>query len=94
MIQGMGRANFADPKAIRAWLRGRDGDNCFLCGELIDFTLPVAGKWPASPRSMGVTIDHRLPRSAGGRDDFANLHLAHGRCNQRKGAKHGVADYP
>jgi 5-methylcytosine-specific restriction endonuclease McrA len=80
----MSRANFADPDGIRRWLRERDGDNCALCGEPIDFTLAPAGR--THGRSMGVSIDHIIPRAAGGSDDFTNLQLAHGPCNRRKGS--------
>ena len=72
------------PRNAVAKLRHRDGDDCAICGEPIDFTLPPS---PAPQRSMNATIDHRVSRADGGRDSLANLQLAHGRCNQRKGPR-------
>ena len=56
-----------------AFLLERDGENCGLCKEYM----------PPEDRQ----IDHRKPRSKGGTWDSGNLHLVHGRCNSRKGAK-------
>lgn len=53
-------------------LRRRDGDNCGVCGEPIDFTLPGI-----DPR--GPTVDH--VNAAGPRTDLSNMQLAHWRCN-------------
>ena len=61
-------------------LRERDGDNCGICGLVIDFVL--SGREP-----MGRTVDHVLPRSKGGAHSWANTQLAHLRCNLSKGAK-------
>lgn len=35
-----------------------------------------------------VTIEHLVPRSAGGTDELGNLALACARCNHQKGARH------
>jgi 5-methylcytosine-specific restriction endonuclease McrA len=34
-----------------------------------------------------TTVDHLVPRSAGGTDDPANLAAAHASCNYRRGAQ-------
>lgn len=52
----------------RAALLERDGDHCWFCG-----------------LKMGddVTIEHLVPKSAGGRNMLANYALAHAACNHR-----------
>lgn len=62
----------------------RDGLDCALCGNAIDFDI----KWP-DPFSMSV--DHIHPVSRGGRNDLTNSQLAHLRCNISKGA---AVNYP
>lgn len=52
-------------------IRQRDGEDCFICKE------PFADEKP--------TIDHWIPRAAGGSDDVFNLRLTHKRCNVLKG---------
>lgn len=59
-------------------LRERDGDNCSLCGEPIDFTL----QWPDP---MSRSRDHILPLSLGGHDVASNLRLVHLRENIARG---------
>lgn len=49
------------------YLLRRDGPNCFYCG------LPLG----SSP-----TLEHLLPRAAGGNDHPSNMCLAHEKCNQ------------
>ena len=39
-----------------------------------------------------VTLDHIVPRSAGGRDSFNNVQAVHYRCNQAKGATLATKD--
>jgi 5-methylcytosine-specific restriction endonuclease McrA len=53
------------------------GQNCSICGELIDLTLKRTS-------SMGLTVDHWIPLSKGGSDDMTNLRPAHWICNRRK----------
>jgi hypothetical protein len=74
---------------LRDLVRARDGDGCWICGELIDFTLP-----PGFGR--GPSLEHVVPAAAGtiGRRDPANLRLAHTRpCNHSKGGWSGGVDY-
>jgi hypothetical protein len=49
----------------------RDGPNCFLCGD--PFT-----------KNQKITIDHWIPKAAGGTEDLENLRIAHKLCNVRK----------
>jgi len=67
------------------YLRGRDGDRCALCSEVMLFDVPTG------PRGHddGATVDHVVPRSRDGLDDLANLQLAHWRCNRAKGNRGG-----
>jgi 5-methylcytosine-specific restriction endonuclease McrA len=76
-----------DPAVIRQQLRLRDGDDCSLCGEVIDFALEPNTTW-------GPSIEHMKPKAAGGSDDMANLRLAHAMpCNKAKGAIWNGVDY-
>jgi len=49
----------------------RDGPDCFLCKQ--PFT-----------KKQGITLDHWIPKSAGGTDEVSNLRLAHKKCNTLK----------
>lgn len=55
----------------RNFLLERDGTKCFFCN-----------------KEMGedVTIEHLLPRKSGGNDNYANLVLAHQKCNLAVGS--------
>ena len=54
------------------------GNKCHLCGKRID--LKLSGLHP-----MGLNIEHLIPVSQGGTNDFDNLHIAHRRCNLARG---------
>lgn len=58
-------------------LVARDGAACSLCGSLVDLSL-------AYPDPMSRSVDHVVPRSRGGADDFSNYALSHLKCNVRK----------
>lgn len=60
--------------AVAAKTSGR----CHICRKRVD--LRLSGMDP-----LGPTIDHLLPISAGGLDEFANVMLAHRVCNTRRG---------
>lgn len=53
---------------------------CGICGDPIDDDL--TGRDPDGP-----TVDHILPRHAGGSDDPQNLQAAHRRCNEAKAGR-------
>jgi hypothetical protein len=75
------------PAEFRALLRARDGDLCCICGKLMDFTLPRT-------HQRAPTIEHKIPKAAGGRTTLDNCGLAHGYpCNHAKGAKYEGRDH-
>jgi len=51
----------------------RDGDRCFYCGCVF------------GTRNRAPTLDHKVPRSNGGRSNVDNLRLVCYRCNRLKG---------
>ena len=60
---------------FRAYQRfERNDGRCALCGERIE-----------PGRSGATEVDHRIPRSRGGRSDAANLQVVHWDCNRAKG---------
>lgn len=52
----------------------RDGPDCGICGVFVDLTLRAPD--PGCP-----SVDHKIPRAAGGTNNPENLQLAHLRCN-------------
>lgn len=62
----------------------RDGWSCQLCGDPVDRSL-------RHPDPMSGSIDHVVPLAAGGPHTYANVQLAHLRCNISKGARHAAA---
>jgi hypothetical protein len=73
---------------LRAHVRARDGDDCFICGYPIDFTKPPG-------TFMGPSLEHVVPVAAGGsRTSLENLRLSHAYpCNHTRGAVHDGVDY-
>lgn len=49
---------------------------CLICNGPLRFDARTGG---------GVTVEHIVPRKAGGNDSLLNLGLAHARCNYEKG---------
>jgi hypothetical protein len=76
------------PAKMRVLVRQRDGDDCCVCLEPIDFT-KLPGTW------WGPSLEHVIPVAAGGsRCDLENLRLSHALpCNSHKGAQHEGVDY-
>ena len=64
----------------RAAIYERDGWSCHLCGQ------PVSREYDAAD-PLSPTLDHLVPRSAGGSDESGNLATAHAVCNARRGAR-------
>lgn len=62
----------------RMALFARDGWNCQICSEPMDYTADPQSDWYP-------TIDHILPRSKGGGDELSNLRSAHMWCNAVRG---------
>lgn len=63
----------ADVRLIR-------GDDCYLCGEPINFKL----KWP---HLKSPSLDHVVPLSRGGSHTLDNAAMAHLDCNRRKASR-------
>jgi hypothetical protein len=57
----------------------RDGWTCQLCGDAVDSRL-------SGRDEDGPTLDHIFPLSKGGEHTYANVQLAHKRCNTAKGS--------
>lgn len=56
----------------------RDGWCCRLCGEPVE-------REAVAPHPLAPTIDHIVPLALGGEHSYANVQLAHFRCNWQKG---------
>ena len=54
---------------------------CHLCGEQVE---QIAGTWETP---QGANVDHLVPRSKGGTDDWDNVLLAHYSCNHSRSNK-------
>jgi HNH endonuclease len=63
-----------------AALRRRDGDNCWICRQPIDFTITDLND------PMSRSRDHVIPRMAGGPNTIDNKRLAHRKCNSERGS--------
>jgi len=57
--------------------RVRAGQPCCFCHQQIDLRLPY-------PAPMSFVVDHAVPTSLGGSDDYDGLRPAHARCNVRR----------
>lgn len=78
-----------NPRKIRnqvAYMRRRDGDNCHLCGQPIDFTITDVND------PMRYSRDHVVPRVLGGGGTVANMRLAHRQCNTERGQELLIAE--
>ena len=79
------RERFAALKRLAFDLQG---GRCGICGGLMNPPAPEGTdrkRWQRPPAGLRPTFDHLVPRSAGGTDDPANLHLACRACNLRRG---------
>ncbi len=66
-------------KIQKGYIYTRDGGRCCFCNRLLN---------PSK-----TTLDHYLPKSSGGTDDYFNLVLCCKKCNKLKGGSI-PADYP
>ena len=73
-------------KKMTLWIAQQD--NCWLCGEKMP--KPVMGNGALSHPPDYPTLDHVVPASQGGDRTYANLMLAHLRCNQARGNRREV----
>lgn len=74
-------------KSKRLQILERDGFCCYICNRKL-FT----GKYKDQPlprlhRKHRATLDHYIPKCAGGTNDMENLRACCSKCNNRKGAK-------
>jgi len=84
----MSRTGSRSAAELRAAVRERDGDDCFVCRKPIDFARAPGTFW-------GQSLEHVVPIAAGGsRSALGNLRLSHAYpCNSEKGARHEGTDY-
>lgn len=68
----------------------RDDHTCAICGDTID---ALAGPGIRHDE-ITPSLDHIVPRSAGGTDHPSNIRLAHLSCNKRRGATPDPDDDP
>jgi hypothetical protein len=64
-------------RKIVSRLRGKNGDNCHWCKEIMVFY----GDGP-----LRATIEHVIPLDRGGLDNPNNIVLAHKKCNHKRGS--------
>lgn len=76
----MGFEQYGGRKKARQKLL-QDRPYCWWCGE--DFTVSPTNNWRSWPNNF-PTIEHLLPRSEGGTEDYDNLVLACFRCNNTR----------
>lgn len=67
-----------DHSDLKVWLWLRQDGKCFLCGELIDLTIP-RNKYGA------CSCEHLIPKVRGGTDCRNNLAATHWECNKKRG---------
>ena len=70
---------FVEPITRRVVLE-RDEWTCGICGGEI----PKGLKWP---HPLSPHIDHIIPLSEGGKEEYTNVQAAHASCNMQKGAR-------
>ncbi len=61
----------------RVAARVRAGEPCAFCGLPIDLTIPY-------PDPASFTVDHAIPSSLGGTDNYEQLRAAHNACNRAR----------
>ncbi|MGP9605603.1 HNH endonuclease [Glutamicibacter sp. AOP33-2CA-4] len=65
-----------DAEAYKGAVVTAYGWTCHLCGRVID---------PELKGKQGLSLDHVVPRSAGGQNTIENLRPAHLSCNSARG---------
>lgn len=68
-------------------LAKRDGDVCWLCGQLVDWNDYEIRDGQKQCGNYYPSIDHVVPVALGGEHSWDNVKLAHRICNSYKGAK-------
>lgn len=70
-------------RLLMEYLRERDGEQCQICHDPIDWLMKSGPR--GDPSGLGPSIDHVVPRSVEVNDDPSNLRLAHWKCNRDRG---------
>ena len=70
-------------KLKRFRVRERDGDNCWICNEIV-----LEGFQDGHPRL--ATLDHVVEVCNGGSNHISNLRLAHRKCNNDRSNRKGL----
>ena len=65
-------------------IRMAHGDDCYLCGELINFKLKF-------PHPNSPSVDHIVPLARGGTHTLGNCAMTHWGCNNRKNVRDATA---
>lgn len=85
-MRGMGKkrdiwnSNGYARRKLRARLKA-EGRPCHLCGQPIDYGLPLGDPW-------SFELDHVVPIARGGDPyDYGSVAASHRICNQRKGCR-------
>ena len=63
----------------------RDKGICYLCGKRCDYKDYTGEGKTFKPGDYYPSIDHVVPLTKGGKDNWNNIRLAHRICNCRKG---------
>lgn len=69
-----------NPRHKRAMLRQRDGNQCWVCGEPMQFDDPAHDEY--------ATFEHITRQADKGSDALSNLALSHRACNESRGKLH------
>lgn len=85
------RSRKAVPKKIKTAIFDRDGFQCRYCGTALSHDLAPHPLAPGFMVAKGVwpTIDHDIPLSRNGTNEFSNLVSACAGCNSQKGSMTG-----
>lgn len=77
--------NARDSRKKRKQLRERDGDNCYICHQLMDFNDPFIANINTNPHY--ATIEHIIKYEVSKSNKLSNLALSHYKCNTRRNYK-------
>lgn len=81
------KVNIKDKDISLEQLSERDGDVCWLCGQLVDWNDYEIRDGQKQCGNYYPSIDHIIPVSLDGEHSWDNVKLAHRICNSYRGAK-------
>jgi 5-methylcytosine-specific restriction endonuclease McrA len=73
----------AAPRSTLTRLYRKHQGRCAYCGGVCHLVHRECGR---SPPGSAATVDHKIPKAQGGKNDPSNVTLACHSCNQRKAA--------